>query len=1308
MPAVDHLGHRTVGPLTHIPSDYLAQVERIVPPLQAEDDIGGNELQCINWLVDRQICEREHGQVEKAIKVLKATKFITDLAAALATPQQFPIGIQGAYGVFEYELAVDNFRITPTGSKMDVIVGLTMDPTKPKMFFAGIDIPYSNRYGFTEDAGLALLSDEGFEVNEGKTAIIFRGKRKDEDGGTYIRFNCDGITSIGVSLTAIFNNTFIKPATKGDYVIGNASFTYSGESGFRLDDMSMTPFMIDGFEEVAFEIQSLYIDLDEENTTVPFIDDYFQMGGSQSGLTQGQWTGFYAKKVAVHLMGKNFRQNNRAPLQLEAHNLLVDQLGVTATFHVEQEELISLDSGVIGNWSFSVDAVWLDMVMSEIQSFGLAGLVNVPILDKKGKEQKVAKDSTDLSSTAEVSKEASLGYLADFNILKRTYSFEIASLGGEFSVPMAVADLTIDQGSYVRVVLGEKDTVQAFLNGSLQLRGQLSQTSEIKSPPVYLHGLFVSNRAPFFHVQRIDREGTGEGGGLGKFGFSINGPPQIVSDPKNEQVKTIVFPGVTLDLGGLLKNQTAISADIGVRFFVADVDGKQKWYNNGIKVSKVGISNVDVLPILTIVKAELSFYNNDPTYGTGFAGGGTVKFDFLPDPITMTAAFGTIEDYNYSYVDLHATTGSEGAGSGFQLCAVSGGYYKNMTRKPVTNVGEDGNYDPNQLGGYHNKDNPLVPKKGDSGFRAAALVKFGKTARAGAEIRIDKVGNVEGGPGTSYTHTYFVGLVEILPADKGCFAEVRADLPENPDSNTYTDYELSNGGYGGYIKIKRLEKEGGRELSASFGIAAPLGIFEMKIVGDYSSDNVLDKWHLAIGRPENRFAISYPNAVRNKALNIDIILTGYFMVGNSEKMPKEQPQPYAVNPLNSDLLTEAFQALKKDGAYADIFQGETIKSGTGIAFGAHFGIGVQVDFAEIFYARVGADVGFDILFLSDARTCANATPEGLGSWYMLGQSYAAISADVGLKFKKRYFRIFNAGAAVVIQGGMPKPAYGRGFWLIKYDILAGLVKGEVQGDFKFGAVCDHHQSVTLTDDPLHEISSTKEEGSEIWIGNDFVLDFNLAVDSTFEAAIFDNPEDTTADVGEYIFNLDEAGIYDESGRSVNCRKRYSAGRSLVTLVPFTYLDPGGTYTLRLKGAMYEKQEGGAVSLFKGGDGSTLEIDTTVKYKVAAFDTRQIKNEIARWVPVQNARNVKSGQVEAVFFKSINGLGLTISGELRGPSSQIIVPKHILGRTQRNFGFPFDIDPLTQYSFYIFGEKRGFGEFFINSSTFTSSDDVNIQ
>ena len=143
--------------------------------------------------------------------------------------------------------------------------------------------------------------------------------------------------------------------------------------------------------------------------------------------------------------------------------------------------------------------------------------------------------------------------------------------------------MTIREGSYLRVVLGQQDTVQAYLNGSFEIKGKLSESSEIKAPRIDFEGLFVSNQTPFFHVKSfVINKGGNSGGGLGKFAFSIKGRPEILTDPNSQQIKRIIFRGVTLDLGDLLNNNnSSVSADIGLRFLVADKDGKQKWYNNG-------------------------------------------------------------------------------------------------------------------------------------------------------------------------------------------------------------------------------------------------------------------------------------------------------------------------------------------------------------------------------------------------------------------------------------------------------------------------------------------------------------------------------------------------------------------------------------------------------------------------------------------------------------------------------------------------------------------------------------------------------
>jgi hypothetical protein len=134
--------------------------------------------------------------------------------------------------------------------------------------------------------------------------------------------------------------------------------------------------------------------------------------------------------------------------------------------------------------------------------------------------------------------------------------------------------------------------------------------------------------------------------------------------------------------------------------------------------------------------------------------------------------------------------------------------------------------------------------------------------------------------------------------------------------------------------------------------------------------------------------------------------------------------------------------------------------GNGIAFGA----GMDFDTGDltflVFYARLAAGLGFDVMlkdYGEDVRCEGRSGPLGVNGWYANGQLYAYFQGKIGIKvnlfFKKGRFDILSLGAAVVLQAKLPNPTWMKGTVGGYFSILGGLVSGRCNFEVTIGEKC---------------------------------------------------------------------------------------------------------------------------------------------------------------------------------------------------------------------------------------------------------------
>ena len=101
------------------------------------------------------------------------------------------------------------------------------------------------------------------------------------------------------------------------------------------------------------------------------------------------------------------------------------------------------------------------------------------------------------------------------------------------------------------------------------------------------------------------------------------------------------------------------------------------------------------------------------------------------------------------------------------------------------------------------------------------------------------------------------------------------------------------------------------------------------------------------------------------------------------------------------------------------------------------------------YANFNAGLGFDVMLkdYAQAQCRGRSGTIGMGGWYAMGQTYAYLQGELGVKVKLWLIRIrvpvIKGGAAALLQAGLPDPTFFKGYLGVNLNVL-GLIKGKAR------------------------------------------------------------------------------------------------------------------------------------------------------------------------------------------------------------------------------------------------------------------------
>ncbi len=1116
-----------------------------------------------------------------------------------------PVGLgnmdaDSSEGGAKYLVGISDAKFTPEFTEITAFVRIILpqkneDGSQRELFFGATGIKLSHSGGLLGDVKLGLLGDIAIPISGGNGALILKGGFNLSNGDinpeemTYASIDCDGFKELALNAEVQFSRSAIVPL-KPDYTVDNTNYPgtniqkrVGAEVSIVVSDwndilasVSLPRFALAGWEKgFVFEVNTAVFDFSDirnsENITWPpnYQQDYLDEDFPEL------WKGVYINSLTIALPEQFKAKGSDERITLNATNMLIDGMGVSGDFSVDN--VLPLNEGVASKWQFSVDHIEASFIANNFTKAEFAGGIVLPIskeaaeADALAQQEAINNPQPPTPPTAEElstpSSTLALSYTAVINPATDEYILTASPTEAiRFNVWKATA--TIAPNSYVRLTVADnKFKPEAMLHGSMGIYADNTdppgnESSETPPDPnakktvefegVVFEGLHLKTDAPIFQVGYLGYEGEVK---LANFPISI---------ADIELIPTSTGAKLEFDLSlNLQEAKFGATTRLAINGTFGEEQGLSKWKYKNITFSEIAIE-ADLLGVK--FDGSLQLRDNHPIYGDGFSGNLNAEFKVGEKNIKLSAnaIFGKTE-YRYWYVD--------GLVDGMKIPVATGLYINGFGGGAFHRMKKDG-FSPN----FSASGAKYIPDE-ESGLGVKAMLMFSGespealSGGAGFEIafngsgglnRISIYGNakVMANVEIDDPRSEIQGKLQAIVEKEATFNY--ANLEQLKDTNlvqvaedVYPDTVSGEVGINAFAAIEydfNLQTLHG---SFDLYINAADGLLRGNASGNRAGWAVVhfapESWYVHMGTPTDRLGIKF--GVGELSLETGM----YLMFG--DEIPGSPPPP--------DIVADLLGADASDLNY--MRDENALGNGKGFAIGMNLALDTGDITFLIFYARLQAGLGFDIMVKDYGNAeCAGSGQIGMNGWYANGQAYAYLQGELGVRVKLLFIDkkvpIIEAGIATLIQAKLPNPAWFRGYAGGNFSVLGGLVKGRFKMKVEFGEECDIIGGGPL--DGLKIIADIQpgDNASDVDVFTVPQVGFNMQIGHPF------NIEDEEGQTKSYRLSLKEFSLTNNN-IPLDGTLEWNANGDLLTFVTDDVLPPETPLQLKVSVNFEERVNG---------------------------------------------------------------------------------------------------------------------------------------
>lgn len=1083
-----------------------------------------------------------------------------------------PVGIRQTIGGVQYFLGISSARFTPEYAELTAFMRIVLPQSdgaggQRQLFLGATGVRLSHKGGLMGEPKLTLLGDVPIKIGGGNGLVILKGGMNMATGAvqelTYASIDCNGFKELAIRADVEFPRSMMEPVTNELEVIPDPAVRVRGNFQTVVSDwndilveLSLPKFQLTNFKGTIFELSTAVFDFSDLRNS----SNVLWPQGYQQYLIPGNenlWRGVYVNSLKVILPKEFKKKNSEERISFQAQHLLIDGMGVSGTFSVNN--LLPLDEGAASGWHFSVTQLQASFVANQVVSAGFGGGIVLP----------VSKNNPNNSAVIQ--------YNAVFNPQNDEYTLT-ASLPDTIPFSLFSAQGKLYKNS--RIELKVKDHAfrpKAILHGELAIganNGTTTSSSGDKTVDfkgILFQNLQLQTESPYFMADYFGYQGD-----VIKF---ANFPVTI------SNIGLIATPtqaALAFDIAvNLMKDQFNAQTRIAVIGSFSQEGGIQEWKYDRLKLERITV-DADFSGIA--FDGTLILMENDPVYGKGFKAHANVAFKALGNgnvKMTANAIFGKT-DFRYWYIDALVNNLNISVGAAFTIKGFGGGAFYHMKK---TGFGADFSVDVTDsapTGAQYTPDDK-------SGLGVKAMVLFSNQVNAsvfnggaGFEMAFNTNGGINRisifGEAHIMKEFHLPGaekIIEKLQGIQNAETNFSPDVLERMKNSNLIDVSKTvypsniqgEAGINAYAAIEYDFQQ--RTLHGSFDLYIDVagGLFRGRASGNRAGWAVVhfapDKWYIHMGTPTDRLGLKVGIG------SFSVQAGGYFMVG--DEIPGSPPPPSVVaNILGLD--AESLNYMRDENA---------LGSGRGMAFGADFSLDTGDIRFLIFYARFQAGAGFDIMVKDYGEAeCKGSGQIGINGWYANGQAYAYLQGELGIRIKIGFVRkkipIIKAGAAVLLQAKLPNPAWFRGYLGGNYSLLGGLVRGKFRFKIELGDQCELVNGGPLDGIKIIADVSPADNTSDVDVFAIPQAAFNMALESPFTL------EDDDGKVKSYKIKLEEFTLYDANNQVIPATLQWNGNKDLAGIRSVDILPPTSSLRAKVKVSFLENQGGVWQPIYENG------------------------------------------------------------------------------------------------------------------------------
>ncbi len=686
------------------------------------------------------------------------------------------------------------------------------------------------------------------------------------------------------------------------------------------------------------------------------------------------------------------------------------------------------------------------------------------------------------------------------------------------------ATLNLDKTSNI-IVSNDSGSFNAVatLNGDISIQADLSPIPKINFKAIEFQQFKLMTKSPYI------------GGNISFMGLSspeksAGGFPITVNNIK--PVLNGSEAGFSFDLNISLADIKALpkaSFNLAVLGDITMTNGRPDWSNPHLQVDSISING----PLGPLdINGYIKFFDKDATYGNGVKGGITANLDLGINKIQISShvMFGHTT-FNYWYVDLLAMS-SVGTPivPPVLMFGLGGGVYYNMSK------GQDVSPDA-LLKGTSSDLSRYKPTNNTIGFMASIVVGTGNGTPFHAKGTLSM----------EFTSDFGVKSVD-LDVDAAMLAGITDDDSKAP---------INGHGHIGYDFAQKIF-DAGVGLNINFTAITGSGWMALNINGQNG------EWYFKLGEPTNRINVNVLDLVQ---------LNAYMMMGNS--IPGIPDPPNNILQYFPQYKSSRNNSLVSNQLYP------------GFAFGAGFEYGpVDLTFL-IFYMNFSAGMGFDVNLRQYTEGCnGNSNLPGINGWYANGQFYAWVNFAFGLNVDVWFYSgkidVATVEAAALFEAGLINPSWFQGWLYGHFDVLGGLISGDMHFDVSVGDKCVPQSNPLGMDLPIISDVKPGNGDKDISIGNNPEVAFNYPVDNDFDVTNTNSDGTTVLNTihidltGFTITRNSDNVVIADLNNSQNLS--YTDEMKLATLYLASAFDPQTNYTLNVSVKAFQMVNGNKVPI----------------------------------------------------------------------------------------------------------------------------------